>query len=453
MVTYDLMLERQRLIGADRFSIAANANETVSLRFHFDRSWRRFDSKAAVFRNSALKYYIIEIIENRAKVPWEVLTSTGEFELSVIGFEDEKVITSDKVDILVSESLMPEDCKTFSPSEVLFDRFKRECTAQAYLDYEDEINELKRAHIAEKLAMGEKINEANERTDSVLREKNEEIKALELSHNIETTALNTRISELNEAVVFYKDKADKWDMVDHAISLKTSPANSLWAGGSEDYSLPMLNTSSIVTFSSSGISQRLKCVGFDLSSATSFASIFAAHENIESIELRNTHNIISFANLVESCQTIKHITIDNLKSCASLARFANDASKLQTVSFGTEVSAENFDRAFRNCIVLREINGLLNLSFASNISMLFNNCMSLEKVRFAENSIRSDIDFSSCINLSKESMISAFMGLSPESTGLLSISEYAFENNFSDEERSEWTGFITKTKGWEFSAV
>ncbi len=192
MVTYDLILERQRLIGADRFSIAANANETVSLHFHFDRSWRRFDSKAAVFRNSASKYYIIEIIADRAKVPWEVLTNKGEFELSVIGFEDEKVITSDKAEIFVSESLLPEECRTLSPSEVLFDRFRRECIAQAYLDYEDEINELKKAHTEEKLALGEKINEANEQTETVLKEKNEEIEALELAHNIEIGNLNGR---------------------------------------------------------------------------------------------------------------------------------------------------------------------------------------------------------------------------------------------------------------------
>jgi hypothetical protein len=50
MINYDLILQKQKLLGADRFTLAANANETMCLHFHFDRHWRVFDSKAAVFR-------------------------------------------------------------------------------------------------------------------------------------------------------------------------------------------------------------------------------------------------------------------------------------------------------------------------------------------------------------------------------------------------------------------
>lgn len=451
MVTYDLILERQRLIGADRFSIAANANETVSLHFHFDRSWRRFDSKAAVFRNSASKYYIIEIIENRAKVPWEVLTHTGEFELSVIGFEKEKVITSQKVEIFVSESLMPEDCKILSPSEVLFDRFKRECIAQAYLDYEDEINEMKREHIAEKLALGEKINEANERTEAVLTEKNEEINELEQAHNIETAKLNVRISELNKDIAFYKEKADKWDMIDFAISTKNLPNQSLWAGGTEEFYLPELDTSSITAFTASSFSQKLKGVGLDLSSITAFSAVFSSHKAIETVTLKNCGNVTTFSSLFESCKSIKTVTIDNPEKCNSLTRFANEATQLREVSFGTKVEAENYERAFCNCIVMERINGVLDFTYASNVSMMFANCSNLEEVRIEENSIGLSIDFRSCTRLSKESMISIFNALRAGANQSVSISLYAFENNFSVDERDEWSEYITDTKGWELN--
>lgn len=161
MITYDLMLDRQRLIGADKFSVAANANETLSLRFHFDRHWRRFDSKAAVFRNTDGEYYIIEVKDFRAQVPWEVLKKKGSFELSVIGYEEEKVISSEMVEIEVVESLLPEDYKAFSPTEVLFDRFKRECFAQAYLEYEDEITQLKKSHLAELIRIAQDVSESN----------------------------------------------------------------------------------------------------------------------------------------------------------------------------------------------------------------------------------------------------------------------------------------------------
>lgn len=453
MIKYDLTLEKQRLIGADKFSIAANANETVCLCFHFDRSWRRFDSKAAVFRNSVSEYYIIEIVADRAKVPWEVLTHQGEFELSVIGFEDEKVITSDKVEILVSESLLPEDCKTFSPSEVLFDRFKRECIAQAYLDYEDEINELKKAHITEKMLLGEQIVEANERTKEVIEEKSKEIKELEISHNVEITGLNTKIAQLNNDIAYYKEKAEKWDKVDYAISLKTSPTYALWSGGTKEFSLPMLNTSSVQAFASNNFSINLKEIGLDLSSATSFSSIFATHTVIEKLELRNAGNVDSFASVFDGCKSIKTVRIDSLEKCNTMNKFANGASLLQVVDFGTVSAAGNYERAFCNCSVLREINGCFDMSFATSVYLMFSGCSSLETVRFVENTIGVNMDFSSCVRLSKESMISVFKGLYTGAISALSISLFAFENNFTEEEREEWIEFVTKTKGWELSIV
>lgn len=453
MIKYDLTLEKQRLIGADKFSVAANANETVCLCFHFDRSWRRFDSKAAVFRNNVSEYYIIEIIADRAKVPWEVLTCEGEFELSVIGFEDEKVITSDKVEILVAESLLPEDCKTFSPSEVLFDRFKRECIAQAYLDYEDEINELKKAHIAEKMLLGEQINEANERTKDVIDEKNKEIRELEISHNVEIAGLNTKIAQLNNDIAFYKEKAEKWDKVDYAISLKTSPTQTLWAGGTKEFSLPMLNTSSISVFTSNNFSSKLKEIGLDLSSVKTFSSMFASHNVIEKIELRNTQNVESFANTFEACKTIQTVSIDSLEKCNTMNRFANGATLLQVVNFGTVSAAGNYERAFSGCTLLKDINGCFDMSLATNASSMFSGCSSLETVRFVENTIGVNVDFSSCVRLSKESMCNIFKALYPNDLCTLTVSIFAFENNFTEEEREEWTEFVTKTKGWELSIV
>ncbi len=453
MIKYDLTLEKQRLIGADKFSIAANANETVCLCFHFDRSWRRFDSKAAVFRNSVSEYYIIEIKADRAKVPWEVLTHQGEFELSVIGFEDEKVITSDKVEILVTESLLPEDCKTFSPSEVLFDRFKRECIAQAYLDYEDEINELKKAHIAEKMLLGEQIVEADKRTKDAIEDKNKEIQELEISHDIEKSELNNKIAQLNEDVAYYKEKAEKWDMVDYAISLKTSPNYALWAGGTEEFSLPMMNTSSVPVFASSNFSSNLKKIGLDLSSVKSFASVFNSNSGIEHIELRNTHNVESFASVFEGCKSIKTVSIDSLEKCNTMNKFANGATLLQVVNLGTVSAAGNYERAFCNCTVLKEINGCFDMSFAANTSAMFVGCSSLETVRFVENTIGVSMDFSDCIRLTKESMCSIFNALYPTELCTLSISSFAFENNFTEEERKEWIEFVTETKGWELSIV
>lgn len=451
MITYDLTLERQRLIGADKFSIAANANETVCLRFHFDRNWRCFDSKAVVFRNSSSKYYVIEIIENRVKVPWEVLTETGYFEMSVIGYEKEKTITSDKVEIMVSENLLPEDCKTFSPSEELFDRFKRECIAQAYLDYKDEINSLKTAHTVETSRLNSLINDANERADDIEAQKNAEIAKLNIQHEKNITQLNNQISELNSTVALYTKKAQDWDLIDRAISMKTSSSSALWQGGKEKYALPMLNTSSVTSFSSSIFSPNVTEIGLDLTSVKTFAGVFSSAESITKVELRNGRNVSTYASAFENCKTIKYITIGSIKNCSNLSRFANDATALQTVTFGENVEASLFEKAFCNCMVLREINGLLDLQYATDVTDMFRNCSSLKEVRFAEDSICRSIDFGYCINLSKESLVSIFRGIQTGVGDMLTIPSYTFETMFTPEEREEWLSYIYDVKEWELT--
>lgn len=451
MITYDLTLERQRLIGADKFSIAANANETVCLRFHFDRNWRCFDSKAVVFRKNPSKYYVIEVIENRVKVPWEVLTEVGYFEMSVIGYEREKTITSDKAEIIVSESLLPEDCKTFSPTEELFDRFKRECTAQAYLDYKDEINSLKTAHKVETTRLNSQINEANERAEDIEAQKNAEIAQLNIEHGKNITQLNNQINELNVTVEQYREKAHNWDLVDGAMSLKTSSSMALWQGGKEKYALPMLNTSSISGFSSSIFSPNLTQIGLDLSSVKTFSNVFASAQSITQVELRNGRDVSTYASAFENCKTIKCITIGSIKNCSNLTRFANEATALQTIAFGETVEASLYEKAFANCMVLREINGLFDLRFATDVSDMFKNCSSLKKVRFVEDSICLSLDFGNCINLSKESMTSIFIGLQPGVGDMITIPSYTFETQFTPEERDEWISYIYDEKEWELT--
>jgi hypothetical protein len=61
------------------------------------------------------------------------------------------------------------------------------------------------------------------------------------------------------------------------------------------------------------------------------------------------------------------------------------------------------------------------------------------------------MDFGWCLNLSKESLISIFESLSPEYNGSISVSQYAFETQFSEEEQSEWIDYITDTKSWALS--
>ncbi len=449
MVTYDLMLERQRLIGADKFSIAAHANETVCLRFNFDKSWRRFDSKAAVFKNQKGEFYIIEILQCRAKVPWEVLTQTGVFELSLIGYEDTSILSSDKVEIAVTESLLPEEYRTFSPSEVLFDRFKRECVAEAYLEYKDETEALKKAFAEEKLILGEKINEANKATNEAIEAKNEEIESITREYTEKINVLNSQITQLNSKLAYASEKAEKWDMVDYALGLKTNPASALWASGSGEYSLPMLNTSSISGFSAANFGSNLKSIGLDIGSVTSFSSAFLNHQMLQEIELKNTDSVISFESSFDGCSKLRRITLGNMDSCVNMRRFACASDSLERISFDGVLACNDMAKAFDGCLVLKVIDGTISFKNATNITSTFNNCFNLEAVCFAENTVKVNLDLSKCMKLTKESMLNIANALSPEVSCNLILSDYAFQNNFpAGSERSRFLQLVQETKGW-----
>lgn len=449
MVTYDLMLEKQRLFGADKFSVAANANETLSLRFNFDRNWRRFDSKAAVFRNSDMQYFIIEIIANRAKIPWEVLTKQGTFELSVIGFDGAKTLTSDKVEILVSENLLPEEYKTLSPSEVLFDRFKEECIAEAYLKYENEIKELKKAHVEEKLLLNAQIVEANEKTLEAVAEKDSEIEEIKNEHAKQVSEYEAQITALNSQLAECREKAEKWEMVDIAIQGKTLASSPLWGGGSEEYRLPMLNTSSVKGFTSRNFDTNLREIGLDLSSVTIFQEVFMEKDSIQKLVLKNTNNITSYESLAYACTSIRYLDIGNLESCTSITQLAMEASRLEKVEFTNMCRISTADCAFYGCSVLKEIDGVFDFRTVTSADEIFIGTPMLETVRFLENSITKDISFQDSISLTKESLLSIANGLSTENTATVYLSSYAIDNAFPDEEeKSDFLSLIQTTKGW-----
>ena len=149
MISYELSLQGQNLLGSDKFSVAAQSNDSIQLHFHFDRSWRLFDSKAAVFRDSNQKYYVIDIIGNTAKVPWEVLRTDDGFDLAVVAYDESTVYTSKRVRISVALSLLPEFCRQLSPTETLFDRIRQECREEVLHEYKDEIRVLKEQHADE----------------------------------------------------------------------------------------------------------------------------------------------------------------------------------------------------------------------------------------------------------------------------------------------------------------
>ncbi len=454
MITYDLVLHKQQLIGAEKFSVAANANRSICLHFHFDRYWRQFDSKAVVFRNSDAQYYIIPVNYDRVGVPWEVLTKTGSFEISVIGYEKEKVITSTKAEIIVSENLLPEDCLTLSPTEVLFDRIRQECLDEAHEVYRDEIDELKREISAQKMRYESQLAQADEKLQAAVDSKDEEIALLEQTHSVTVKEYQQTIAEINSELDDCRERAEKWDLVDIAIQGKTLATSPLWGGGSEEYRLPMLNTSSVKGFLPRNFDDNLREIGLDLSSVTAFSMIFMDKHSIQKLTLKNNGNVTSYENLVSGCTSIRYLDLGDIRNCTNLMGLASGATKLEKIRFENMTRVAEMDDAFYDCPVLREIDGVFDMRTITSAVGSFDDMPMLETIRFLENTIAKDLSFAQSVVLTKESLLSIANGLSDSVAGILTLSSYAVENAFPDEqERADFLSLIEQEKRWNLELV
>ena len=449
MVTYEMSVERQRIYGADKFAVAANANETISFRFHFDRNWRIFDSKAAIFRNSDGCYYILEIKNDRVTVPWEVMTKSKPFEFSVIGFENETVITSAKVMISVSESLLPEDYVTFSPTQTLFDKFKQECTAKAFLEYEDEIRKLKSDCEERIFKLNAEKEKEKEESEAALDDKNRELADEQAKHRDEIFRQTQTLEKVRTELEKAKKDADNWALINKAISLKTVCNASLWGSASDKFALPLMDTSSISVFTASSFSSNLTEIGLDLISVKKFEQIFMNHTGIRKIKLINTQNVTNFNGAFEGASAVKEVSIGDLDSCISLYHLVSAASCLEKLTLGTTSLVTNYDYMCKDCIALKSIDCLLDMSAVTSCSGMFGNCVSLEDVRFKENSVKKSIDLRHSINLTKESMLSLIYSLNDKAGCSLYISRLAFERLFPTmKEQDEMYEVIMDVKGW-----
>lgn len=438
MVKYELRIEKQKIFGAEKIAIAADANETVSLRFYFDSNWRIFDAKAAIFRTAENKYYIIEIKGSSVTVPWEVLTVENDFELSVIGYDGAAVLTAGKVDIRVVSSLLPEDCKTFSPSETLFDRFKQDSIAEAFKKYEDELENQKRSCEEKLVEMGTQIDKANGNTKAVEKAKNEEIEKIRQEHSEEIVRLNAEMNELKTKYAAAKIKADNWDLVDEAMSDKTASNFAPWTGGSKPYKLPFFNTKSMTALSNGNFDNNLTEIGLDLSSATSIAHVFKNRTSLRRIELRNTDKITSCMYAFLGSKALREIILGDIMLCSSFKGTFNGCTSLERIVIGKNERLYDLSDAFGGCGALKEIVGEINMMGVNFLEGTFSGCTSLRTITITKESLNKSIDLGVCVALSRESMDSVVEGLKPSANVKVCFSGHAFEDNYpTAKERTE----------------
>lgn len=451
MITYELSLDRQNLLGADRFSVAAESNESIRFRFHFDRSWRVFDTKAAVFKDDGGHYYVLDITSDCVTVPWEVLRSTNGFELAVVAYEDEVVLTSKKVSIAVSSSLLPEDYRQLSPTETLFDRLKTQAQNEAELAYRSTIRNLNAEHSRQLTELGEQLAAERRNTEAVRTQKDAEIAALNYQatcvanqHSADLAALQAQLDEQSV-------KAGYWELVDTAIRNKTAATNALWTGGSEEFELPIMNLTSVTALTTSSISSNIRKATFNIPNVTSLYEVFTSRRKLREINLINTGNVTSLQNTFQNDSALKIASLDNLASCTQFNNAFRDCTSLETVTLGNTERITTCNSLFYNCYSLTNIIGTLNVTLCTVFTSTFSGCTNLENVRFTENSIRANIDFGYCVNLSKESIYSIVNALNAEYPATIYFSEHALSTSLTTAERAEITNTIRNTKGWTLS--
>ncbi len=453
MITYELSLERQNILGADKFSIAADSNETVNLRFHFDRSWRIFGTKAAVFKGSDNKYYVLDIHLSCVTVPWEVLRNTNGFELAVIAYEDEAVLTSKKVSIAVSASLLPEFCRQLSPTETIFDRFRTEARNRAFADYNSEIQALNHTHNSRVLELNAQIAAEQANTEAVRMQKDAEIAQLNYEASVAENAHNAAVSALQAQIAVNAEKAHCWDLIDTALRGKTSFSNQIWNGGSELYELPMIYLDSLTALNSAKIDNYVTSIGLSMPNITSLNSFFSSRTNLTDFRLLDTDAVTTINNICEGCSSLKNAYFENLSSCQTMDYAFLNSRSVEYIAVGNLNSVRNMTQSFANCYALREISGTINANSCASFPATFALCTSLEKIRFSESSIKANIDFSASINLSKESIFSIANGLFGGTTATVTFSGHALSTSLTAAERTSVTNLIRTEKGWNLTTV
>ena len=130
MITHTLKVTGQRIFGAEKISLATDANNTIKFRFDFDKEWRKFSEKAAVFGRVNQEPMVIDFENNSVNVPWEMLTQPEPFFLSVMAYDDKSLLSTQKTVVAVGDSFIPDSVLPSTPTGTAFDRVRAESAAE-----------------------------------------------------------------------------------------------------------------------------------------------------------------------------------------------------------------------------------------------------------------------------------------------------------------------------------
>lgn len=361
MVSHNLRVSGQRVFGAERVLLASDANQSVEFRFDFDCEWMSFKNKAAIFGRVDCEPLIMDIIDSAVTVPWEILTKAEPFFLSVMGYDDARLLTTQKSVIPVADSFIPQQLKQYDPSKSIFDRFIDE-TEQKYLN---RINSLEAQVLSKQNQLDAK--------ESELQTANSEIETLTEKN---ASQLNEIITLKDECLALYEKSltVDAWDKYWQGVNNLNgmfASASFLRESGAE---VPPLDTVNVTNASNVLGNDTYGC------SVESFSMKCGKVTTLEGFAANNTN--------------LKSVTLNEV---------------------GTKL--KNISKSFYNCSSLIEINGVIDMTNVLVTTDAFTGCTNLQRVTFKEKTIRASLDFSSCANLTYETLVSIVNGIADNSAG------------------------------------
>ena len=114
---------------------------------------------------------------------------------------------------------------------------------------------------------------------------------------------------------------------------------------------------------------------------------------------------------------VKKVILNMPDGCQYMASTFTQAKKLEEIvlNFSTK-NIKAYTRAFSGCTALKKINGVLDFSFATDVRNMFENCNSLEEMRFEPNTLSLSISLANSSLLTSESIQSVIDGLATVTT-------------------------------------
>ncbi len=418
MIKHCLNVSGQKIYGTNKVLLASDANGTVGFKFNFDSEWKKLENKAAVFQRPGEDMLTLEIEDSFVFIPWEILSKAEPFFLSVIAYSGQKLLTTQKCVMAVSDSALPDNMKPSSPTEDIFSKFKNETEEKVRAEYDSRLKELEKdlAKSNEELGVYKEANETLKAQNETLKTEKEN-----LSNEYKSVKRELTLCKAANYVLQERSKqADAWDEFWENSKSISGMFNLTTDMRDLGKVIPLLNTVNATDASSMiGNQTRGGC-------------------NVEQISMR-----------CDKVTTIAYFSANNLVvSNIALLNLSNSLKYMQN--------------AFYKCSKLKSIDAEFDLTNVINVTNTFYGCTALEDVRFKENTTKMSISFASCENLSVDSLLSILDSLVPNLTQrtltLSSFSKMVLRDSdfsYNDGEKTYYGDaayyWAVIDKGWMFS--